>query len=359
MLQLGIDTSLGACSAALFDAATRKLCASEMKIMERGHAEELGPMVQRVFAAAHLSPKDLARVIVTRGPGTFTGLRIGLAFAKGLALARGLPLLGVDSLWATAAPHVGSNRSIVVAHKAGATGRYYVGCFDGVTGSSLAPHALLSPTALAEIIQATPGCLIIGSGLEGTVPEWPDASRFLPQAARLPDDPASHAPLYLREPDAKPAMLQGKETPHLRLARAADAASLSQLHARCFETAWSVAMMMPVLSAPEATTLIAENRGQACGFIQARAAADEAEILTLCVLPLLRRHGLGMLLVGGLIADLKSRGVKTLYLEVASSNAAAIGLYRAAGFRETGRRKAYYARENLPPEDALIMALSL
>jgi tRNA threonylcarbamoyl adenosine modification protein YeaZ len=122
MIHLGLDTSLGACSAALFDSASGQLLAADIKIIERGHAEVLGPMVEAIFASAGLRPIDLHRVIVTRGPGTFTGLRIGLAFAKGLALARGLPLLGIDSLWASAAPHFETATSIVVAHKAGATG---------------------------------------------------------------------------------------------------------------------------------------------------------------------------------------------------------------------------------------------
>jgi tRNA threonylcarbamoyl adenosine modification protein YeaZ/ribosomal-protein-alanine acetyltransferase len=356
MIHLGLDTSLGACSAALFDSASGQLLAADIKIIERGHAEVLGPMVEAIFASAGLRPIDLHRVIVTRGPGTFTGLRIGLAFAKGLALARGLPLLGIDSLWASAAPHFETATSIVVAHKAGATGKFYVGCFEGSTGKEIGPHALLSRDALQRRIEGIGRPMVIGSGFAEIANEWPDAARFLPVAMRQPDDPDSSQPLYLREPDAKPLALQGKTVPSLRLARAADAAVLSHLHERCFATSWTPEMLRVTAAAPNATTLIAENRGEACGFIQARAAADEAEILTLCVLPLLRRHGLGLLLLGGLVTDLKMRGIKTLFLEVAAGNTGAIGLYRLAGFRETGRRKGYYAKGQEPAEDAITMA---
>jgi ribosomal-protein-alanine N-acetyltransferase len=197
--------------------------------------------------------------------------------------------------------------------------------------------------------------LIVGSGFEELPNTWPDAKLFLPPAALLPDDPKSAEPLYLRAPDAKPIALQGKTAPSLRLTRAADAEVLSALHGQCFDTAWTPEMLRATCASPSATTLIAENRGEACGFIQAQTAADEAEILTLCVLPILRRHGLAMFLLGGLLADLKVRGIKKLFLEVAAGNSAALGLYTRAGFKETGRRKSYYANG----ADAITMTLVL
>jgi tRNA threonylcarbamoyl adenosine modification protein YeaZ/ribosomal-protein-alanine acetyltransferase len=355
MIQLGLDTSLGACSAALYDSATQTVIASEMQVMERGHAEALGPMVERVFAAARLAPRDLGRVVVTRGPGTFTGLRIALSFAKGLALARGLPLRGIDTLWATAAPSFGGSHAFVIAHKAGATGKYYVGCFDGADGRQLRDHALLSPDAVTLLVAELGQTRLIGSGLEDHSNTWPDAAKFISAAAMLADDPTSATPLYLRAPDAKPIPLQGKTTPALRLASAADVEVLSALHMQCFEKGWTAAMLRNACASPSATTLIMENAGVACGFTQAQAVAGEAEILTLCVLPMLRRHGLAHLLLGGLIADLKMRGIKKLFLEVASRNDAAMGLYVRAGFHEIGRRRAYYANG----DDALTMALVL
>lgn len=354
MIQLGLDTSLGACSAALYDSAASRLLASEMMRMERGHAESIGPMVERVFAAAGMKPRDMRRVVVTRGPGTFAGIRIGLSFAKGLALARGVPLLGIDTLWATAAAHFSMAKHIVVAHKAGATGKFYVGCFDG-KGDAIKNYGLLSGDASNALIAEFQNLLVLGSGFEGVVDTWPDAAQFLPRAVSLPDDPHSAEPLYLRAPDAKPIALQGKTTPALRLAKPADAEVLCAMHTQCFDKGWTAEMMRSAFSSPSATTLIMENAGTACGFIQAQAAAGEAEILTLCVLPMLRRHGLAMLLLDGLIADLKMRGIKKLFLEVAASNDAALGLYFRAGFHEIGRRRVYYANG----DDAQTMALVL
>ena len=96
---LGIDTSAAACSAALWrDGAT---VASERVDMARGHAEALMPMIERVMAGTAYQALDA--VAVTAGPGAFTGLRIGLATARGIALAARIPAIGVSVFAAVAA----------------------------------------------------------------------------------------------------------------------------------------------------------------------------------------------------------------------------------------------------------------
>ncbi|MGH6971174.1 MAG: tRNA (adenosine(37)-N6)-threonylcarbamoyltransferase complex dimerization subunit type 1 TsaB, partial [Caulobacteraceae bacterium] len=90
MTILVIDTSLGACQAGLFESSRRLAGASEP--MERGHQERLAPMVAEAMARAGLAFADVKRIAVTLGPGSFTGLRVGLAFAKGLRLATGAEL---------------------------------------------------------------------------------------------------------------------------------------------------------------------------------------------------------------------------------------------------------------------------
>jgi tRNA threonylcarbamoyladenosine biosynthesis protein TsaB len=101
MIVLGFDTSAGACSAAVL--GDDGVLAHSRRILARGHAELLMPMLQEVLAAAAVDFATLDLLAVTTGPGTFTGIRIGLAAARGLALASGLPLLGVTSLEAVAA----------------------------------------------------------------------------------------------------------------------------------------------------------------------------------------------------------------------------------------------------------------
>jgi len=94
------------------------------------------------------------------------------------------------------------------------------------------------------------------------------------------------------------------------------------------------------------------------GFALGRAVAGEAELITIAVTPDRRRAGAGRALLARFEAEAIQRGAETAFLEVADDNAAALGLYRAAGWRETGRRKGYYAREG-GTVDALTLAKAL
>ena len=102
--------------------------------------------------------------------------------------------------------------------------------------------------------------------------------------------------------------------------------------------------------------LVAERRGVVAGYVVAHSAADEGEILNLGVAAAHRRHGIGRELVERALAELTARGVRTVYLEVRASNAAARRLYEALGFAEVGRRTRYYRR---PVEDAVVLSAKL
>ena len=109
MLILAIDTALDACAAAVLDTAASKVIAQESQPMKRGHAEALMPLIARVMKASGIAFAALDRIAVTTGPGSFTGLRVGLSAARGIALAAGKPVVGVTTLTAYAAPVVGEN----------------------------------------------------------------------------------------------------------------------------------------------------------------------------------------------------------------------------------------------------------
>ena len=93
---LAFDTALGACSAAMLDGD--EVLARRFETMERGHAERLAPMVREIMQEAGLAFGAIDRIAVTVGPGTFTGQRVGYAFARGLRLALKRPLIGVTTL---------------------------------------------------------------------------------------------------------------------------------------------------------------------------------------------------------------------------------------------------------------------
>src|ERR1700674_5557799 len=110
MLILAIDTALDACAAGILDTEAGKLIAQESQPMKRGHAEALMPLIARVMKESGIAFTGLDRIAVTTGPGSFTGLRVGLSAARGIALAAGKPVVGVTTLTAYAAPIVAENR---------------------------------------------------------------------------------------------------------------------------------------------------------------------------------------------------------------------------------------------------------
>ncbi|HTT99398.1 MAG TPA: ribosomal protein S18-alanine N-acetyltransferase [Rhizomicrobium sp.] len=130
----------------------------------------------------------------------------------------------------------------------------------------------------------------------------------------------------------------------------ADLAELARLHALCFEDAWSAKALEDLLKTPGVSAFSAEQ-----GFILIRVASDEAEVLTIAVAPSARRKGTASALLAEAMRDAAAGGSRTMFLEVAATNQAAIALYTKLGFRKVGTRKAYYA----PSEDALILRVEL
>ena len=207
---LAVDTCLDACSVAVCsdDAALAVLS----ETMSRGHQERLAPMAAEAMTRAGLAFAKLDRIAVTVGPGSFTGLRVGLAFAKGLALALGVPCVGVGVLEAMALG-VAPNGFVAAAIDA-KRGQIYLQVFvDG--HSAMAPDALAPESAAARLAELWTGgpATLIGSGaalLDGVLPGARQIPAAAPDpltvarlglAARAPVPPPR--PLYLRAPDAK------------------------------------------------------------------------------------------------------------------------------------------------------------
>ena len=110
MRVLAIDTALAACAAAVLDTSDG-IVASETSPMVRGHAEALMPLIARVMKQSGLTFRDLDRIAVTIGPGSFTGVRVGLAAARGFGVATNVPVVGISTLSVYAAPYLAGNNS--------------------------------------------------------------------------------------------------------------------------------------------------------------------------------------------------------------------------------------------------------
>src|SRR6185312_5389676 len=114
MLVLAIDTALDACSAALIDTDGDRTLASESREIGRGHAEHLLPIIDGVMKKAGVKFNDVDRFAVTVGPGSFTGLRVGLSAARGFGLVTKKPVVGISTLAAFTAPLITQNQAVPV-----------------------------------------------------------------------------------------------------------------------------------------------------------------------------------------------------------------------------------------------------
>src|SRR4051812_16489562 len=159
---LAIDTALDACAAAVLDTGRGGILASETLPMARGHAEALMPLIARVMDEAGVEFREIDRIAVTTGPGSFTGLRVGISAARGIALAAGKPAIGLTTLVGFAAPHIASDDAAPVVSVIDARHEHvYLQVFGGGGRTVIPPKVV----PLREAVRAAigPAVRIVGS----------------------------------------------------------------------------------------------------------------------------------------------------------------------------------------------------
>ncbi len=206
MLVLGINTVADACEAALVRDGV--VIADHAEPMNQGHDARLAPVVETLMRQAGIAFHELDRVAVVVGPGSFTGVRVGVAFARGLGLSLDIPVVGVTSLEALdALPREGRLLGVLAAKRrppektwwaqhlsAGrGEGEAFEASIGSIDGLLREAHAVCGD--VASLPEAT------GVTLVAAVPRATAAALF---AARLTDDLPAPRPVYVREPDAKP-----------------------------------------------------------------------------------------------------------------------------------------------------------
>ncbi len=219
MIILAFDTCFGACSAAVYGANANNTLAQRFEVMDKGHSERLIPMLAEVLAEAGCALRDVSTLAVTVGPGSFTGVRTGLAVARSLVLAHACEIRGTTSLHVMAAG-VRAMRAegpiaIAVATR---DDLVYFAAFEGTELAQTVAPCLATPRDAARRIATSPHT-IAGSGATLvaavhsagdcahrviTEPVFARADLLAGMTVRLPVL-APPRPLYLREADAKPA----------------------------------------------------------------------------------------------------------------------------------------------------------
>ncbi|MDP4025925.1 tRNA (adenosine(37)-N6)-threonylcarbamoyltransferase complex dimerization subunit type 1 TsaB [Methylobacterium sp. NEAU 140] len=222
---LAIDTALDVCAACVLAEGDDAPLAAESLPMSRGHAEALLPLIERVLARVEGGFDGLDRIAVTVGPGSYTGLRVGLSAARAIGLATGRPVVGVGTLSALLAPLLSESGPGTIAAAVDARhGAVYVQALSPGTGEGLAPAHLPLEEAAARlpagpVTLAGSGAPLLAAALEVRGVQARIAGAEAADIAAVAQlglvaDPAQALPrpMYLRGPDARPQ-------DHARLAR--------------------------------------------------------------------------------------------------------------------------------------------
>ncbi|GJE12514.1 MULTISPECIES: tRNA (adenosine(37)-N6)-threonylcarbamoyltransferase complex dimerization subunit type 1 TsaB [Methylobacterium] len=220
---LAIDTALDTCAACVTTEDSEAPLSAEALPMARGHAESLLPLIERVIARVEGGFEAIDRVAVTVGPGSYTGLRVGLSAARAIGLSTGKPVVGVGTLSALLAPLLTETAEGMIAAVIDARhGAVYVqalGAGDGLAPAHLAVEAAAERLGTGPILLTGSGAPLLAAALAERGIDAKIAGIAGPDIASVASlgllaDPAQALPrpLYLRGPDARP---QG----HARIAR--------------------------------------------------------------------------------------------------------------------------------------------
>lgn len=346
---------------------------------------------------------DVSAVVVGRGPGSFTGVRIGVATAKGLAHGLGVPLYGVGSLDAIAHRAAASGLTGLLGVVGDAMrGEVYPALFrvSGGRVERLMPDVVAAPADVASewAEMLSEPITLLGNGLakhleafesrlrgSATVADeslWPPSSSGLFAAfaenLRVGDvgvgDPALVLPVYTRLSDAEENERTRREAASLpkngvggistgesprieiRPMRRADIEDVVAIEQRVFSDAWSRGVFEDELGADLRAWVVAESGGGVVGYAGIALLVDEAHVMNIAVSPESQGEGIGRALLDELGRRAKAMGARSVTLEVRSGNTAAIGLYESSGLAALGRRPSYYQDTG---EDALIMSADL
>ena len=361
---------------------------------KKTHSQTLLPMIDEVVRMTDLELAEIDAIAVSGGPGSFTGLRIGSATAKGLGLALDKPLIHVPTVDGLAYQVYGC-RDIICPIMDARRNQVYTGIYtfsasagkkEGTREVDPAFQVLRMQMAIAveDLIRRLNNynrpVVFLGDGVPvyremlsaglkvpySFAPSYMNRQRAAVvgalgiryyQAGKY-ETAMEHQPEYLRQSQAERERAQREKTAKLviRELKAEDAAAAAEIEYQSFPDPWSQNGILDTVSNPSTVCLLAEKAGKAVGYLFAYRAGDEAEIARIAVAGEQKRQGVGKSLMRTLEEIGKKKQIRRLLLDVRESNREARAFYEKMAFQEDGVRRGFYQD---PPEDAVLMSREL
>ena len=361
---------------------------------KKTHSQTLLPMIDEVVRMTDLDLAEIDAIAVSGGPGSFTGLRIGSATAKGLGLALDKPLIHVPTVDGLAYQVYGCG-DIICPIMDARRNQVYTGIYtfsakagkkEGTREVEPVFQVLRMQMAIAvedlirrlnnynrPVVFLGDGVPVyremLSAGLEvpySFAPSYMNRQRAAVigalgiryYKAGKYETAMEHQPEYLRQSQAERERAQRERTAKtlIREMKAEDAAAVAEIEYQTFPDHWSQNAVLDTLSNPQTVCLLAEKAGKAAGYLLAYLAGGEAEIARIAVPEGLKRQGIGKKLLQLLEETCKERQVGRLLLDVRESNREARAFYQKMAFQEDGVRKGFYQS---PAEDAVLMSREL
>ena len=358
---------------------------------KKTHSQTLLPMINEIVKMVELDLKEIDAIAVAGGPGSFTGLRIGSATAKGLGLALGKPLVSVPTVDGLAYGAFGCS-DIICPMMDARRNQVYTGLYTfskkagEKSGQNLVEPAfqvikmqmaISVEELIARLNRYGRPVLFLGDGV-------PVYAEMLAAGLKVPyslapsymnrqraaiigalgiryykagkyETAAEHKPEYLRVSQAERERAKREKNARLviRELKKEEAAAASEIERQTFPDAWSEKGILETMENPNTICLAAEKGRKLLGYLFVYFAAGEAEIARVAVIEEAQRQGVARQMMKELERICKSRKIGKLMLDVREGNETAKKFYEAAGFAFDGKRQGFY--EN-PTEDAVLMS---
>ena len=368
---LSIDTASNICGVSILE-DTKLICQLDQNT-GRTHSENLMPMIKQAFEQSNLTLKDIDLLVCDKGPGSFTGIRIGVATTKAFHDSLSIPCVGVTSLETLA--YSVKKDGVIVSILDCKNDNCYFGLYErknGVIIELMEPQAETLETALIILSNyfadtfENPSITFIGDGssvFQKDIRNVFSSANFATEKENILNsyslglaglnrfhfcDSISEEvlPLYLKKPQAQKQLEEKFKNIEITPMTLEDLNQIANTLTSDFDEFWSDSILKEELKADNSNYLIAKLNQKIVGFAGIKILMDEADIMNIVVKKDSRNQGIGGLLLKELIDLSKKLNLTSITLEVMEENYSAIHLYRKFGFEQVGIRKNYYKDKN-------------
>ena len=360
---LSIDTSSNICGVSILE-DNNLVCKLDQNT-GRTHSENLMPMIEQAFIQSNLTLKDIDFLVCDKGPGSFTGIRIGVATIKGFHDSLSIPCTGVTSLEALA--YSIKKEGWIVSILDCQNNNCYFALYelkDSQYIEIIPPTANTIQNALQTCQQNLSANKTITFVGDGTVsfkeqiqqkfekdiifasPEANSLNSYYVGLAGLNKFKQNHLedvlPLYLKKPQAQQQLEEKSKNIDITPMTPEDLEQISAHLTSDFDDFWTYSILKEELTSQNSSYIVAKLDHQIVGFAGIKLMLDEANIMNIVVKKSYRNQGIGSLLLKNLIQLSKEQHATSITLEVMEENYPAIHLYKNFGFELVGARKNYY-----------------